>query len=87
MTLRTLLPALALAAVAAPAFAEPDCSASAAPKPLWEIVKSFEDQGGVVAVAKITGEKCYEIYGRQDSKKVEIYYDPDTGAELEREED
>ncbi len=82
-----LLPAIALTALAVPALAEPDCSASTAAKPMWEIIKSFEEgEGGTVDVAKTTGDKCYEIYGHIDSKKVEIYYDPATGEVLDREE-
>jgi hypothetical protein len=30
---------------------------------------------------------CYEIYGTKGEQKLEIYYDPSTGAELERETD
>lgn len=82
------LPAAALALLAAPAFAEPDCSATTASKPMWEIVKSFEeDEAAVVDIAKVTDENCYEVYGHTDTKKLEIYYDPATGAVLEREED
>ena len=30
---------------------------------------------------------CYEIYGANGQQKLEIYYDPASGAELEREAD
>ncbi len=84
---RLILPAIALAATATAAAAEPDCSAATSAKPMWEIVKSFEEnEGGKVAVAKVTDESCYEIYGRVGEKKVEIYYDPANGEILEREE-
>lgn len=80
--------AAAVTAIALPAFAEPDCSASTDAKPFWEIVKAFEEgEQAVVDVAKITGDKCYEIYGHTDTKKLEIYYDPATGSVLDREED
>lgn len=86
--MKTILLPLALAtALAAPAFAEPDCSSAGDAMPFWEVIKSFEDAGGTVQVAKVTGDKCYEIYGRQNDAKVEIYFDPATGAELERETD
>lgn len=81
------IPALALAALAAPAMAEPDCSKAGAAMPMWQVIKSFEEAGGTVRTAKVTGEKCYEIYGRQNDHKVEIYFDPATGAELDRETD
>ena len=79
--------AAALSLVALPALAGPDCSEIDASMPMWEVVKAFEEnEGGSVEVAKITDDNCYEIYGRIDGAKVEIYYDPSSGAELEREE-
>jgi hypothetical protein len=84
---RLTLTAVTLAAAATAAAAEPDCSAATGAKPMWEVVRSFEEnEGGKVAVAKVTDERCYEIYGRVGEKKVEIYYDPASGAILEREE-
>lgn len=73
-------------AFAAPAMAEPDCTSMDQSKPFWEVVKSFEEAGGTVSVAKITGDKCYEIYGHQNDKRVEIYFNPADGSELDREE-
>lgn len=82
------LPTIIVATLTAvPAFAEPECEGNAPMKPMWEIVKGFEDAKGTVQVAKMTGDGCYEIYGLQNDHKVEIYYDPRTGEELEREED
>ena len=73
-------------AYAAPALAGPDCSAMQATKPMWEIAKAFEEAGGTIREMKVS-DGCYEIYGTAGEKKLEIYYDPSTGAELEREED
>ncbi len=82
------LPTLVLATLAAvPALAEPDCKGDGPMKPMWETVKAFEEANGTVQIAKTTGDGCYEIYGRQNGHKVEIYFDPRTGAELDREED
>lgn len=82
------LPTLIIATLAAaPVFAEPECEGEGPMQPLWQTVKSFEDAEGSVEVAKLTGDGCYEIYGHQNGHKVEIYYDPRTGAELDREED
>jgi hypothetical protein len=82
------IPTLALATViAVPAFAEPECTGDGPMKPMWETVRGFEDAKGTVDIAKMTRDGCYEIYGRQNGHKVEIYFDPRTGAELEREED
>lgn len=78
-----LLPIIALAG---PAFASADCEDMERQAPMWEIAKRFEDAGGEIVLMKVTDEKCYEIYGRQGDKKLEIYYSPTDGAELEREE-
>ena len=45
----------------------------------------IEAQGYQIKTFKVTKGKCYEIYGLdKDGRKVEIYFDPGTGAELER---
>lgn len=45
----------------------------------------LEKQGYQIKTFKVSKGKCYEIYGHdKDGKKVEIYFDPATGAELER---
>lgn len=82
-----VLTAAALILFTVPALAGPDCSDIEASMPMWEIVKTFEeDEGGSIEVAKVTDDNCYEIYGRIDGTRVEIYYDPSNGAVLEREE-
>lgn len=73
-----------LALSAAPAFAEPSCTPGTAQKPIWESIKAFEDEGGEVVSFKINGGGCYEIYGKVDGANMEIFYDPNTGEELER---
>ncbi len=79
------LAALPFAAVlaAAPAFAGPDCGNMEAKAPMWQAAKSFEEAGGSIRDMKVE-DGCYEIKGEQDGKKVEIYYDPSTAAELDR---
>jgi hypothetical protein len=78
--------AAALAALAGPAFAGPDCLAGAGPlMPMWKIAQGFEEANGTIQQMKVS-DGCYEIYGRQGERKVEIYYDPRSGAELERDE-
>lgn len=84
--LKTLTLAAGLVASGGIAFASPDCSDAGEAMPMWEVVKTFEEAGGTVEVAKITDDACYEIYGRENDSRVEIYYDPATGEELEREE-
>jgi hypothetical protein len=70
----------------ASAFAGPTCSV---PQERWvkesEFKSKLEAQGFQIKTFKVSKGKCYEIYGFDKSgKKVEIYFDPATGAELER---
>lgn len=46
---------------------------------------ALEKQGYQIRTFKVSKGKCYEIYGLDKAgKKVEIYFNPATGAELER---
>ena len=68
------------------AIAGPSCSV---PEEKWMKEDVFKAnlvaQGYQIKVFKVSRGKCYEIYGfDKDGKKVEIYFDPETGAELER---
>lgn len=76
--------ASALSLLAMPAFAEPSCSPGETVKPMWESVKAFEESGGVVIAVKINDGGCYEIYGKVEDVNFEVFYDPNTGMELER---
>ena len=76
----------ALSFGASAAFAEPKCDV---PKEKWMKEADFkakvEAQGYKIKTFKVTKNDCYEIYGfDKDGKKVEIYFNPETGAELER---
>jgi hypothetical protein len=77
----TLAPLLLLSA---PAFADPDCSKTPASMPMWQVAKGFEEAGGIIREMKIT-DGCYEIYGTNGAEKLEVFYDPNSGAELQRE--
>mgnify|MGYP006180988717 CR=1 FL=1 len=75
-----------LLAVSGVALAGPACNA---PKEKWmpeaSFKKGLEDQGYQIKTFKVSKGQCYEIYGFDKAgKKVEIYFDPATGAELER---
>lgn len=83
--MKKLMMAGAVLFAAAPAFAGPDCSGIAATMPMWQIAQAFENADGKIATMKVS-DGCYEIYGSQAGVEVEIYFDPSTGAELEREE-
>lgn len=82
--MKSVLLAAAFAAIAVPAFAEPACQPTETAKPIWESIKSFEDQGGTVIAFKINDGGCYEVYGKLDGTNMEVFFDPATGAEIER---
>ena len=78
--------ALVLALSSAAALAGPACNA---PEETWmkeaDYKAGLEKQGYQIRTFKVSKGKCYEIYGLDKAgKKVEIYFNPATGAELER---
>lgn len=78
--------ALICALGAASAFASPTCNV---PQDKWMKEATFKAQlekmGYQIKTFKVTKGNCYEIYGLdKGGKKVEIYFDPATGAEIER---
>ena len=77
---------LALGMAAVPALADPSCKGVEATMPMWQVAKGFEEAGGKIREMKVS-DGCYEIYGTNGQQKLEIYYDPTSGAELEREAD
>ncbi|MDP5086583.1 MAG: PepSY domain-containing protein [Yoonia sp.] len=82
--MKKLILAALIAVSAAPSFAEPSCNPGADVKPVWEAMKSFEEEGGVVVSFKINSGGCYEIYGKVDGTNMEVFFDPNTGVELDR---
>jgi hypothetical protein len=84
MTMKKLALAALLSLSAAPMFAEPACNPGAVVKPVWESMKAFEEAGGVVKSFKINDGACYEIYGTVADKNYEVFFDPNTGLEMER---
>ncbi|MFW9595342.1 MAG: PepSY domain-containing protein [Macromonas sp.] len=86
MKLRTAAALVLTLGTAAAAFAGPTCNV---PQEKWmkeaDFKAGIEKQGYQIKTFKVSKGKCYEIYGMdKDGKKVEIYFDPATGAELER---
>lgn len=82
--MRSLFLAALLSLCVTSAFAEgPKCTS--APKSQWlsqDAMKAKVKQGGYTyKVFKVTTGNCYEIYGQdKDGKRVEIYFDPVSGA-------
>lgn len=80
------LTALLLALGTSAAMAGPTCNV---PKDQWMKEADFkalmEKQGYQIRTFKVSKGQCYEIYGTDKAgKKVEIYFNPATAAELER---
>jgi hypothetical protein len=74
-----------LIAISGAAMAGPTCNS---PKEKWmnegAFKKGIEGQGYKIKTFKVSKGQCYEIYGTDKAgKKVEIYFDPVSGAPLE----
>lgn len=80
-TITTLLAASILSTLAYAG--EPTCTQE--PKDKWMKEDAFQTarkaEGLEIKKFKVTKSNCYEIYGKnKEGKKVEIYYNPVTGA-------
>ena len=76
-------------ALAAPAFAGPQCTTE--PKDKWmseaTMKSKIEKEGYRIKTFKVSGN-CYEIYGfDKEGRKVEIYFNPVDGAVVKKEVD
>lgn len=83
---RQLTAALLLCLGASAAVAGPTCNV---PKEKWmkeaDFKAQLEKQGYQIKTFKVSRGQCYEIYGfDKGGQRVEIYFDPATGAVLER---
>ena len=63
--------------------AGPTCNV---PKEKWMKEADFkakaEAEGYKIKKFKVNSGKCYEIYGTKDGKKVEAWFNPETGASV-----
>lgn len=78
--------ALLFIIVSTVALAGPSCNV---PKDKWmnqeEFKKMVEKLGYQIKTFKINNGQCYEIYGfDKEGRRVEVYFDPATGAVVER---
>ena len=78
--------AAALTLIASAAMAGPTCNV---PEAQWmkegDFKARLEGQGYQIKTFKVSKGQCYEIYGFDKAgKKVEIYFNPATGAVLEQ---
>ncbi|MBK5961761.1 hypothetical protein CCR97_26660 [Rhodoplanes elegans] len=78
----SIVSAAPLAAVG-PAWAGPDCTDAPVDRwiPAETMRRRIEAEGYRIGLFKTTEGRCYEIYGRdKDGRRVEIYFDPVSGA-------
>ena len=83
--MKTLFALSFTALFASAALAGPTCNV---PQEKWMKEADFkarlEAQGYQIKTFKVSRGQCYEIYGfDKNGKKVEIYFDPQTGAVIE----
>lgn len=86
--MKNLMLVLALFLIGSPAFAGPTCTTE--PKDKWQDQAKFQEnlkaQGYKIKVFKVTKGDCFEIYGwDKEGKKVEIYFNPISGAIVKEE--
>lgn len=81
--MKSIVVAASLIAVAGMAFAEPSCPV---PKDKWmpeaQFKKMVEDHGYTIKNFKVNKGQCYEVYGMKDGKKVEHWFNPETGERV-----
>ncbi|MFD2181444.1 PepSY domain-containing protein [Rhodoplanes azumiensis] len=78
-----LVVSIVSAAGGAHAWAGPACTTASVDRwiPAEAMRRRIEGDGYRVGVFKTTEGRCYEIYGRdKDGRRVEIYFDPVSGA-------
>lgn len=83
--MKSIVVSALLVAVSGIALAGPACNV---PKEKWmpeaAFKKGLEEKGYQIKTFKVSKGNCYEIYGTDKAgKKVEIYFDPATGAPME----
>lgn len=69
---------------ALPAMAGPSCTGRGEKLPEQKVQQMYVEKGCEIRKWKISSGGCYEIYGMQNGRKVEVYIDPWTGEELEQ---
>lgn len=87
MMVRKLSVVAAMAAtvfVSASAVAGPKCPGELPKLDQDKVRQMFQDKGYEIKRFKVSSGGCYEIYGMQAGKKVEVYIDPWTADELQK---
>lgn len=83
-TIAAVIATTALSFAATGALAEPKCDV---PKDKWMKEADFkakaEAEGFKIKTFKVNKGQCYEIYGTdKDGRKIEAWFNPETGASL-----
>lgn len=68
-----------LIALSGPVLAGPSCSGQGDKLPEQQVRQQYEGQGYEIKKWKVSSGGCYEFYGYENGKKVEVYIDPRTG--------
>ncbi|HFD15590.1 MAG TPA: PepSY domain-containing protein [Rhodospirillales bacterium] len=85
---KSLLTAFAsLIALSAPAIAGPSCDGTGDKLPEQQVREQYEGQGYEIRKWKVSSGGCYEFYGYENGKKVEVYIDPWTGEIVRKNEE
>jgi len=66
-------------------FAGPKCNGDQPKLRPDKVKQMYQEKGYEIKKFKVSSGGCYEIYGIQAGKKVEVYIDPWTASELQKE--
>lgn len=69
---------------ALPAMAGPTCTGQGEKLAEAKVRQMYVEKGYEIRKWKVSSGGCYEIYGIQNGRKVEVYIDPWTGEELQK---
>lgn len=81
---RAIVFAACASLIALPALAGPTCTGSGEKLPEEKVQQMYREKGIEIKKWKISSGGCYEIYGYEDGKRVEIYIDPWTGETVQK---
>ncbi len=73
-----------LVALSSPVLAGPDCRGQGPKLPQEQVRQQYEGQGYEIRKWKVSSGGCYEFYGYERGRKVEVYIDPWTGETVRK---
>jgi hypothetical protein len=84
-SLASLASVCGLLAFAGPALAGPACTGQGPKMTEAQVQQAYKAKGYEIQKWKVDKGGCYEIYGRKDGRKVEVYIDPWTAKAVKEE--